>query len=213
MKHKLVRIFVVLGIVLIAYAGAFLYAGKQWLSYLGGAVPLISKDNEVLNTDEHVSLYLENLQTHFYGIADNGDEVIFAVTEWKGDYLVICLDSVKYSYAILRWTEYNFDYDVQASQFDFGEFRGTLLEMDEELRTFILETQGIYLGDDLEGKLLPFVFVEEQVGIFTFQKLETVTKVIIGITAVGALGIVVGLLVPTKKKKKIVVTEEEKESE
>ena len=213
MKHKTMRIIVILGVLLVSYVGVFAYAGKEWISYLNGAVSLTSQDKEELKANTYVSLYLKNLQAFFYGTSGDGEESIFVITEWNHDYLVICLNAAENAYAILRWEEENFDYDTQVTHFDFGELKGTLLKMDDELKKFILDTQDIYLGNDLEMRLLPFVFVKDQVGSLTYQELDTVTILVAGITIVGVFGIVAALLIPIKKKGKTVIIEEEKESE
>ena len=209
MEQKLTRIVVIVAMVLVAYVGIFVYAGKEWFSYVSGAVSLEEKNNADFEVNEYIYLSADNLQAFFYGVQENNAEDIFVIVEWSGDYLVLDLDAKKYSDLILRWAEENFDYDTQSTRFKLVDLRGTLLEMDEELEIFILETQGIYLGGDLETKLLSFVFVEGQVGAFTYQELGIITGVIIGVALIGAMSIVLSVLISAKKKEKILVGEEQ----
>ena len=194
MKKKAIRVGIVVSISIIIF---FLinHSGLQKLFLHTEKMDLNTLDIQNYKENETALLRVHNLQAYFYGDTKGAEKFVYVVMELQGYFLVVELDYDLYYEAVQFWSAENHYFNKQVEINSLGSFEGKLTSMEEALKLFILETQGIYLGEELEEKLIPYVF---KGGKVTDDRAE-VTIINFFVLGVSVLGVIACFVLPLKK--------------
>ena len=215
MKKKLSRIIIILGLMVGAFATVMVYAGKEWFAYLEKASYINEIAVEEYKEEKQFYVLIDNIQSYFYGgiIGEEGREKIYVIMQVEERYLVVELDYEEHAEAVFYRVQQIHKSSQHSLYANRTYFYGSLQEMENSLMSFIMDTQGVYLGEKLEEQLISYVFIPEKIGSYTFNELRIITGINISIAVVGGILIILCLIFPRKKKNKKIVLNENDENE